>query len=254
LYTAAGKRLIEYKNSLLFTHFGISGPAAMDFSRHWLRARLEQPGEKFQAMLGHPYLPTPEAADEWLRDKAAQNPRRTVAHVLAELLPERLARAYAESIPAALGAAGPSDSPDAAAASPRLSPRTGRDTAEDSPETLSEIHNPKSAFSNSLLSQLPRPARLWLARSLARLPIEIERDRGYSYAETTAGGVDLREVDPATMRSRIGRNLFIIGEVLDVDGRIGGYNFQWAWATGYLAGRAAAKDLEQRDLEQKDLE
>lgn len=252
LYSAGGKRLVELKNSLLFTHFGLSGPAALDFSRHWLRARLENPGEKFQAMLGHPYLPTLEAADQWLRDKAAQNPRRTVAHVLAELFPERLARAYAESIPAMPGGSGETGAPGTTdTTSPPSASEMERNNANASPESTSAIRNPqsafpssKSAFSNSLLSQLPRPARLWLARALARLPIEIERDRGYSYAEATAGGVDLREIDPATMRSRIGGRMFVVGEALDVDGRIGGYNFQWAWATGHLAGRAAAKDLE----------
>jgi hypothetical protein len=68
-------------------------------------------------------------------------------------------------------------------------------------------------------------------------------DRGWSYAEVTAGGVPLREVDYRTMGSRKTPGLFLIGEMLDCDGRIGGFNFQWAWATGYLAARAAVRDL-----------
>jgi hypothetical protein len=66
------------------------------------------------------------------------------------------------------------------------------------------------------------------------------RDRGFDYAEVTAGGVPLTEIDLATMASRKCEGLYLCGEILDVDGRIGGYNFQWAWASGRLAGMAAA--------------
>ena len=59
--------------------------------------------------------------------------------------------------------------------------------------------------------------------------------RGYNYAEATAGGVALTEIDPATMES-LGRVLYLVGEMLDVDGRIGGFNFQWAWSSRYVAG------------------
>ncbi len=62
--------------------------------------------------------------------------------------------------------------------------------------------------------------------------------RGYNYAEVTAGGVDLSEIDPATMESRKCPGLFLVGEILDVDGRIGGFNFQWSWSSGTAAGAA----------------
>ncbi len=61
----------------------------------------------------------------------------------------------------------------------------------------------------------------------------------YDYAEVTAGGVPLVEVNSKTMASRKSDNLFLAGEILDCDGRIGGYNFQWAWCTGRLAGFSA---------------
>ena len=61
---------------------------------------------------------------------------------------------------------------------------------------------------------------------------------GWNYAEPTAGGVTLDEIDPATMASRKCDGLYLVGEILDVDGRIGGFNFQWAWSSGYVAGRA----------------
>ena len=67
--------------------------------------------------------------------------------------------------------------------------------------------------------------------------------RGWNHAEATAGGVPLSEVNLKTMESRICPGLYFCGEMLDVDGRIGGYNFQWAWASGFVAGTAAAQDV-----------
>ena len=75
------------------------------------------------------------------------------------------------------------------------------------------------------------------------LPLPVERPRGWNYAEVTAGGVPLGEIDYRTMASRVVPDLYLIGEMLDCDGRIGGFNFQWAWATGLLAGRAAAESV-----------
>ena len=66
----------------------------------------------------------------------------------------------------------------------------------------------------------------------------VEDSRGYNFAEATAGGVSLDEVDMATMESRVCPGLFLVGEMLDVDGRIGGFNFQWAWASGWAAAQA----------------
>jgi predicted flavoprotein YhiN len=71
------------------------------------------------------------------------------------------------------------------------------------------------------------------------LAIPITGTRGFEKAEVTAGGVSLSEVDPATMESRLHRGLYIAGEVLDVDGWIGGYNFQAAFSTGHAAAVAA---------------
>ena len=90
------------------------------------------------------------------------------------------------------------------------------------------------------LAHFPRDNRRFLSRSLVEWPLPIVDSRGYTYAEATAGGVALTEIDAATMASRICPGLSIVGEVLDVDGRIGGFNFQWAWSSGYVAGRAHA--------------
>ncbi|MEQ9096063.1 MAG: NAD(P)/FAD-dependent oxidoreductase [Phycisphaerales bacterium] len=86
-------------------------------------------------------------------------------------------------------------------------------------------------------SQLTRDGRRALAHLLAATRVVVSGDRGFAHAEVTAGGVPLTEINPATMASRACENLWLAGEILDVDGRIGGFNFQWAWASGWLAGR-----------------
>ena len=77
-----------------------------------------------------------------------------------------------------------------------------------------------------------------LAYSIKHLPIDIFDTRGSRGAEVMAGGIDCSEVDAKTMESKLVKNLFLTGEVLDIDGDRGGYNLHWAWASGYLAGKA----------------
>ncbi len=190
LYTQAGKRLEERPGSLVFTHFGISGPAALDLSRHWLRAKRHEPHATFPVKLGVPELSTFEAAHGWLLEQGEAHPKRDVATSLKAHLPERLARAYAEV--------------------------AGADT----------------------FVALRKPVRKRLAHDLVGLPLAVCGDRGYAHAEVTAGGVDLREVDMRSMASKRLDNLYLVGEILDVDGRLGGFNFTWSWATGHIAGHA----------------
>jgi len=91
------------------------------------------------------------------------------------------------------------------------------------------------------LAHFVRDERRALSRALVEWPLPVTAPRGYNYAEATAGGVALEEIDPATMASRICPGLFLVGEMLDVDGRIGGFNFQWAWSTANVAGRALGR-------------
>jgi len=88
------------------------------------------------------------------------------------------------------------------------------------------------------LARLTRDDRRRLARALVEWPLDVTGSRGYNYAEATAGGVALDEVDPATMASRRCPGLLVVGEMLDVDGRIGGFNFQWAWSSARIAAAA----------------
>ena len=89
-------------------------------------------------------------------------------------------------------------------------------------------------------AELTRTDRRRLAHALLEWPLPVTGSRGYNYAEVTAGGIPLSEIDPATMESRVCRELYLIGEILDVDGRIGGFNFQWAWSSATVAARALA--------------
>jgi len=92
-------------------------------------------------------------------------------------------------------------------------------------------------------SRLTRDARRALARALTDLPVPVLGPRGWNYAEVTAGGVPLSAIHLKTMEARDRPGLHLAGEVCDVDGRIGGYNFQWAWSSGYVAGVSAAAAL-----------
>lgn len=189
LGSATGRRLWATTGSTLCTHVGLSGPAVLDISRHWLVARAADPDVR----LALNWLPgtTAEAADRWL---VAEQGRGALA-TLRDRLPDRLARSLCE-----LAAA----------------PPTG---------------------------DLPRDARRRLVMLATATPLPIVGDRGFAVAEATAGGVPLAEVRLETMESRICPGLSFAGEVLDVDGRIGGFNFQWAWASGFVAGTAAAERL-----------
>jgi predicted Rossmann fold flavoprotein len=182
-----GAKVQKRRGAMLWTHFGVSGPAVLDVSRIWMRATLEGRGAEVRVSL----LPgeTPESADAWLRGAAIERPTSSVATILGTRLPARLA------------------------------------------EKLAMDPGVK-------LAHLPREDRRKLVEVLTGLPLAVTGSRGYNYAEVTAGGVPLEEVDPRTLESRKTPGLHLAGEILDVDGRIGGFNFQWAWSTGWVVGRA----------------
>ncbi len=90
------------------------------------------------------------------------------------------------------------------------------------------------------LGRLTREERRTLVRGVVERRLTVQGDRGYSFAEVTAGGVPLSEVDTATMQSKRKPGLYLVGEMLDVDGRIGGFNFQWAWSSGWVAAGGLA--------------
>ncbi len=95
----------------------------------------------------------------------------------------------------------------------------------------------------ALLARIPKSARRELLRLLSEDALPVHGHRGFTHAETTAGGVPLAELRKDTLEARTVSGLHLCGEVCDVDGRLGGFNFQWAWASGFVAGQAAARAL-----------
>jgi predicted Rossmann fold flavoprotein len=116
--------------------------------------------------------------------------------------------------------------------------------AERIPDRLARLLSDVSEIPPSTVCQsLTRDQRKRLARTLTAFVLPVIGDRGFTFAEATAGGVPLSEVNASTMESRIVPGLHFCGELLDVDGRVGGFNFQWAWSSGYIAGISVARGL-----------
>ncbi|MCX6271839.1 MAG: NAD(P)/FAD-dependent oxidoreductase, partial [Bacteroidetes bacterium] len=93
------------------------------------------------------------------------------------------------------------------------------------------------------LGSIDKMMRGRLELLLCEYSFPVERVGGYKIAMVTAGGVSLQEISPKTMESKIVKNLYFTGEVIDIDGDTGGYNLQAAFSTGFLAGRSAGKIL-----------
>ena len=91
------------------------------------------------------------------------------------------------------------------------------------------------------MANLSREDRRTLVQGLLEWPLPVAGGRGYNFAEVTAGGVPLAEVDPSTLDSRRCSGLYFTGEILDVDGRLGGFNFQWAWSSAWVVASALAR-------------
>jgi len=94
------------------------------------------------------------------------------------------------------------------------------------------------------IDTLTKKACQKLSHLIKQFSVSIVDTNGFSNAQVTAGGVSTQEINYLTMESKLNRNLFIVGELLDIDGRCGGYNLQWAWATGYIAGECAGGKIE----------
>jgi predicted Rossmann fold flavoprotein len=184
------KPLAERRGSFLFTHFGLSGPVAMDVSRA-ITANPDAPG--WQAMCDFLPATTREQLLAQLAEESVTNGKRAVSAIANEWLPRRLAEAL-----------------------------------------LSEA---KIALDHRV-AELGKRHRNQLVDAIKRQAIPLSGSLGFKKAEVTAGGVNLAEVDSRNMQSKLVPGLFLAGEILDLDGPIGGYNFQAAFSTGYLAGES----------------
>lgn len=197
-FAAVKKRaLLQRRAPLLFTHFGLSGPAPMDVSK-----AISSHAEPNSLCCVIDLLPGPEIGQTWnhLQDAILRNGNWSIGRIVAQQLlsqqevPERLV----ETILA-----------------------------------LSDINKSQKA------AEVNKKQRQCLLQSLRSLAIPVCDTLGYAKAEVTTGGVSLKEIDAHSMQSKICPGLFVAGEILDLDGRIGGFNFQAAFSTGWLAGSAA---------------
>jgi predicted Rossmann fold flavoprotein len=186
--------LASRRGSLLFAHFGLSGPVVLDVSRA-VSGHAQPESLTLEIDLLPPVRETD--LDEFLRTESLASGKKQLAVVLSDHLPRRLC----DALLAAVGM--PMDRRAAA---------------------------------------LSKPDRAKLVQAVKRLRLPVKGTLGFGRAEVTAGGVALDEVDSRSMRSKKVSDLFLAGEVLDLDGPIGGYNFQAAWSTGWLAGTKAAED------------
>lgn len=110
------------------------------------------------------------------------------------------------------------------------------------PERLALVILKKSGLDeNLIMNQLDRDSRQRLIEKCVKYPLDVTGVLGYSKAEVTAGGIDLEQINPKSLESKLTPGLFFAGEILDVDGRIGGFNFQWAWASGTAVAQALIK-------------
>ncbi|WP_072054724.1 NAD(P)/FAD-dependent oxidoreductase [Aliivibrio fischeri] len=169
----------SFKENLLFTHRGLSGPSILQISSYW------KAGQKVTIDL----LPNDDLSEE-LDKMRESNPNQSIKNSLAKLLPKRVV------------------------------------------ETLLN----KTIFNERSLKQVNSKEQQELCSLLHKWQVLPNGTEGYRTAEVTLGGVNTDELSSKTMESKKVPGLYFVGEVMDVSGWLGGYNFQWAWSSGYVAG------------------
>ena len=170
----------SFRENILFTHRGLSGPAILQISSYW------REGDTLSLDLA-PGL----EVEDFLRQRKRSRPKAEPKNVLAEILPARLAYAMAQA-----------------------------------------------AAVEGTMANLPDRGLAAIAARLKRWQVVPAASEGWAKAEVTVGGIDTAALSSKTMEARDVRGLYVIGEALDVTGWLGGYNFQWAWSSGWCAGEA----------------
>jgi predicted Rossmann fold flavoprotein len=169
----------SFRENLLFTHRGLSGPAILQISSYWREGTT----------ISIDLVPELDLEDFLKRRKRAR-PKAQLKTVLAEVLPTRLAHAVVESAEA------------------------------------------------GIIADLPDRSIVRLAARLKRWQLKPSGSEGWAKAEVTVSGIDTAGLSSKTMEVRRVPGLYVIGEAVDVTGWLGGYNFQWAWSSGWCAGQA----------------
>lgn len=168
-----------FKDAMLFTHRGLSGPAVLQISSYW------HPGEEIELNL------TPDDdVVSWLKERRQQQPKAMLHTTLSDLLSKRVAQAILDDL--------------------KISGR---------------------------IADLPDKILHHVAARIEKWTIKPAGSEGYKTAEVTLGGVDTKDLSSKTFESKNVHGLYFIGEVVDVTGHLGGFNFQWAWSSGWSAGQ-----------------
>jgi predicted Rossmann fold flavoprotein len=174
---------VRFRESILFTHRGLSGPAILQLSSYW------QVGEYVSINL----LPDTDL-DAFLNSQRQAHPNQTLKNTLAQLLPKRLVECL---------------------------------------QTVAQLPD-------ITLKQLNVPQQTALISHLQEWRVQPNGTEGYRTAEVTIGGVDTQELSSKTMETHKVPGLYFMGEVVDVTGWLGGYNFQWAWSSAWACAQALA--------------
>lgn len=170
-----------FREQMLFTHRGISGPAMLQISSYW------HEGDTLTINL----LPSMDTK-QWLQRLVKERPTSQLRTVLSEVMPKRLVQYLCEA-----------------------------------------------SIEDQMLRRLTEKQTSQIAFFLQQWELKPAGTEGYRTAEVTVGGVDTDELSSKTMESKQVSKLFFIGEVVDVTGHLGGFNFQWAWASGWASGQTA---------------
>jgi predicted Rossmann fold flavoprotein len=190
-----GKKKFTDSGDIMFAHFGLSGPLALNMSREIGKILAKDESEIKLYLDFKPYLSI-EQLDEIVRRDFERNADKKLSNCLSDVFSSKLLDF--------------------------LLRYSGLDL---------EKHAAK----------ISRKERLYLVNLFKRLEMHVDGLFGFERAMVTSGGVSTKEIDSKTMKSKIVKNLFFAGEVIDVDGPTGGYNLQLSWSTGFLAGDNAAK-------------
>ena len=173
-----------FKENLLFTHKGISGPAVLQISSYW-RVEDSQSGKSILIKL----LPDMDLY-EWLLEQQLQQPKTLLKNILSQKIPKRLVESFCP---------------------------------------LNQMDKPVNQYNLAGLKTIANIFQDW--------HFWPDATEGYRVAEVTVGGIDTNDLSSRTMQAKNVDGLYFIGEVVDVTGHLGGYNFQWAWSSGYAAGQ-----------------
>ncbi|NMM53046.1 NAD(P)/FAD-dependent oxidoreductase [Paenibacillus aquistagni] len=196
LWNEKGKKLVTHEGDLIFTHFGLSGPAALRCSQFVVK-ELKRSGREtvFISIDLKPELSV-EAISQWGLNIWSKEPKKAIKNIIKQMIPERM-------VPLLL-------------------------KMSDIDEATTYDHVQKKQWAE------------W-CQLIKAFPMKISGTRSLEEAFVTGGGVNLKEIHPKSMESKVIRGLFFCGEILDIHGYTGGYNITAAFATGYTAGHHAAQ-------------